>query len=158
MLDAGQAIMDKLLRDIRQTVTTALLHLFWRETLPFPKLGKHLIRAIGGASGELGMFVALVGSAGRVWSVPIDSCKRQRCAVLVRRVAAAMMNRYRMLARKLVKIVYIQPAVVLYFCVVKEMSFNPKSRPCFLRLRAEFFDDAVDRDKFDLEGLPMMTS
>src|SRR5215469_12861276 len=94
-----------------------------------------------------------ISTTRRVSSVLIDSRQRQRFAVVVGCVSAAMMHTYRVLLRDLVKVVHIKWALVLYLCIVEEISFDPKSYRCLLGFRAELIRDAGDSDELHLEGI-----
>ena|ERR1700722_2540411 len=97
MVNAGQPIADELFGNVCQSVAIALFRLFCREGLPFTNVVEYFTSAIGDSSVELAVFVVIVSSAHPVGSVLVYPSQLQRFAVVVGRVAAAMMDHYRML-------------------------------------------------------------
>ena len=65
--------------------------------------------------------------AGRIPGVPGDTSQLERCAVVVRRVAAAMAHNHGMLERYLVEIADVQLSPVLHFGVVEEVALDPRA-------------------------------
>jgi hypothetical protein len=68
-------------------------------------------------------------------------------------MAATMMHDDRMVLRHLIQVVNIEQAIVPHLGVIEEKAFDPCTRRCLGSFRAEFFDDTVDRHKFDHIGI-----
>src|SRR5580704_3591295 len=127
--------------------------MFCREGLPFTDVVEYVTCAIGDSSVEFAVFVVVVSSTHPIGSALFYSSQLQRFAVVVRRVATAMMDHDRMFLRDLVQVVHVELAIVLYLSVIKEVTIDPKPRGRLPGFCAEFIDDAGDGDKLDLVGV-----
>ena len=127
VVNAGQAVANKLFRDICQPVSIALFLLFWCERLALPNVVKHVAHPVGNSSGEFAIFVVVVSSARAVWSVLVHSSQFQCFAIVVGRMAAAMMDAYRMLGRDLVQVVHVELPVVFYIGIIEKVTLDPKA-------------------------------
>ena len=153
VVDAGQTIADKLFGDVGQPVAIALQLLLFGKRFALADFVEYASRAVGDAAVQFAVFVAVVGSAGRIGRVLGDTRHLQGLAVVVRGVAAAMMHQDRVILRNLIQVVNVELAIILHLGVVEEISVDPIARGRLLRFGAEFVDDAGDGDKLDFEGI-----
>src|SRR5262245_8917174 len=98
VMNARQAIADELLGDVRDPFSAPTLQLRWCQCWTSPHFVEHRARRVGDAAGELALLVAVVCASWRVLRLLGDASHRQRFAVVVRRVAAAMLHDDGMLA------------------------------------------------------------
>ena len=153
VMNAGQAIADKLLRYVGQAVAVALQRLLGRENRTVTGLVDHAHCQIGDAAVQLAIRIFVKGSASRIRRVFVNIRQFKRLAVVVGRVAAAMMHRHRMVLRYLIQIVKVELAIIFHLGVVEKIPFHPSARRRLLRFRAQFVHDAGDSNELDHERI-----
>ncbi len=109
--------------------------------------------AVGHAAVKVAIGIAIESSSGRIGRVLVDVRHLEGLAVVVRRVAAAMVNHDRVVLRHLVEIMNVQFAIVLDLGVVEEIPFDPGPRRCLTGFRAQFVHDAGDRHELHHVGI-----
>ena len=149
MVDAGQARVDELPGDVSQPVAVALRSLLWGEGLPLAYLVEHASRPVGDPTVQFTAGVVIEGSPWPVGRAPGDLRQRERFAVVIRRVAAAMVDHHRVITRDVVEVVNIKLAIIFYLRVIKEISIYPEARRRFFSFCTELVNDTGDGDEFD---------
>src|SRR5437588_12606440 len=104
VMHAGQAVADKLLRDVREPVTFALSTMLRRKRWPLSHAVEDVACAVGHSAVQLTIRIAIEGAAGRIRCFFGYPRQLQRLAVVKRRVPAAMSDNYRVLGRHLVEV------------------------------------------------------
>ena len=99
---------------------------------------------------EFAVLILVVCSTVWVGRVLCDARHGEGFAVVKRGVAAAVMDSNWMICRYLVEILCVERAIVLQFCVVEEIAFDPGTRRRGEGASAQFADDALDGDEFDI--------
>jgi hypothetical protein len=106
VMDARQAVADELLGDERQAIAIALRPLIRGEGLALADALERASRAIRHATAQVAEIVLVERPARRVRRGLRDARQLERLAVVVRRVAAAMLDDDRMFLRHLVEVVH----------------------------------------------------
>src|ERR1700735_3698515 len=94
MMDAGQSVLDELLRNVCQPVAAALLHLLLGERRTLADAVDPVGGPIGDAAVQIAIRVAIESSARRIGRVLVYVRHFKSLAVVKRSVAAAMMHRH----------------------------------------------------------------
>src|SRR5262249_40067688 len=150
MMHTCESITNELLRYERQAVAVALFALIRREGSPGSDALDRISRKIGDAAGQVACLIPIVCATGRVKSVFSNAGHFQCFVVVVRGVAATMTHDDRMIHRDFVQIGGVEFALVFYLRIVEEISVDPRSGWRFFRARTKLFNNAGDRDKFNL--------
>ena len=136
VVDAGHAITHELFGNVCQPVAVALQPLLFGKGRPLADAVERAPGPVGDPAVEVAIGVAVEGPAGRIGRVLVDVRHLEGLAVVVRRVAAAMMDRDRVILRYLVEVVNVQLAIVLDLGVVEEIPFHPMYRASVSRALA----------------------
>src|SRR2546425_7385306 len=153
VVHAGQAVANKLFRDVREPIAFALIPLLCSKRRPLPNAVEYVARSIGHSAIELAICIAIEGAARRVRCVLVYSSQLERLAVVERRVAAAVSYNHRMFGRYLVEVVHVDRAFVLELGVVVKVALHPEAWRSLTRFCAELLDDAGYGDEFDFEWI-----
>src|SRR5262245_23173124 len=111
-MDGGQAGTHELFGDVRHAMALALLTLLLREHDAASGALEDRHRAICDAAAEPAGGIAVERAARRIGRVPRNMRQLECLAVVIRRVAAAMMHADGMVARDLVEVLHVQLPVI----------------------------------------------
>src|SRR5687768_4739740 len=145
---------DELLRHVGEPVAFPLCTFNSRELDFLSDLIEYIARTLGDSARQLSAGITVERASTGDRSGLCYLRKLERLAVVERCMSATMMHGDGMLGRNPVEVANGWSAFVLQLCVVEEISLDPVTRRCLLRLRLQLFDDAVDRDILDLVRIP----